>query len=152
MFLILFIAIAYIKSIHFHNTGAIGRLRPVAPVLRATMNVLIVYAHPEPRSLNGAIRDFSVERLRRAGHDVQLSDLYAMRWKATFDAADFPDRDANEPLDPEGASKHAYETGTQTPDIAAEQDKLRQADVLILQFPMWWYTMPAILKGWVDRG
>ena len=84
------------------------------------MNVLIVYAHPEPRSLNGAIRDFSVERLRRAGHEVQLSDLYAMRWKATFDAADFLDRDPNEPLDPEGASKHAYETGTQTPDIAAE--------------------------------
>jgi NAD(P)H dehydrogenase (quinone) len=115
------------------------------------MNVLIVYAHPEPRSLNGAIRNFSIERLRRAGHDVQLSDLYAMRWKATFDAADFLDRDANEPLDPEGASKHAYESGTQSPDIAAEQEKLRQADVLILQFPMWWYTMPAILKGWVDR-
>jgi NAD(P)H dehydrogenase (quinone) len=115
------------------------------------MNVLIVYAHPEPRSLNGAIRDFSVERLRRAGHDVQLSDLYAMRWKATLDAADFPDRDANEPLDPEIASKHAYETGAQTPDVTAEQEKLRQADMLILQFPMWWYTMPAILKGWVDR-
>jgi len=78
------------------------------------MNVLIVYAHPEPRSLNGAIRDFCIERLRRAGHDVQLSDLYAMRWKATFDAADFLDHNASEPLDPQSASKHAYETGTQT--------------------------------------
>lgn len=46
------------------------------------MNVLIVYAHPEPRSLNGALKDFTVQRLRTAGHAVQLSDLYAMGWKA----------------------------------------------------------------------
>jgi NAD(P)H dehydrogenase (quinone) len=115
------------------------------------MNVLIVYAHPEPRSLNSAVRDFSVTRLRRAGHDVQLSDLHAMGWKATFDAADFPDRDANERLDLMAASKHACETATQAGDIAAEQKKLLRADMLILQFPMWWFSMPAILKGWVDR-
>jgi NAD(P)H dehydrogenase (quinone) len=128
-----------------------GTLRAIAPVLRATMNVLIVYAHPEPRSLNGAIRDFCVERLRRAGHDVQVSDLYAMHWKASVDAADFPDRNTSEPLNLSAASKHAYETATQTSDVAAEQEKLLQADALILQFPMWWFSMPAILKGWVDR-
>jgi NAD(P)H dehydrogenase (quinone) len=115
------------------------------------MNVLIVYAHPEPKSLNGALRDFCVERLRRTGHDVQVSDLYAMRWKASVDAADFLDRDANEPLDVSAASKHAYETSTQAAEVAAEQKKLLQADALILQFPLWWFSMPAILKGWVDR-
>ena len=115
------------------------------------MNILIVYSHPEPRSLNGAIRDFTVQRLRRAGHAVELSDLYAMGWKATLDAADFPDRDVNEPFHPEAASKHAYAAGTQTADVAAEQEKLRRADMLILQFPLWWFSMPAILKGWVDR-
>ena len=110
------------------------------------MNVLIVYAHPEPRSLNGAIRDFCVERLRRAGHDVRVSDLYAMHWKASVDAADFPDRNTNEPLNVSAASKHAYETATQTAEVAAEQKKLLQADTLILQFPLWWFSMPAILK------
>jgi NAD(P)H dehydrogenase (quinone) len=52
------------------------------------MNVLIVYAHPEPRSLNGSLKDFSVKRLQEAGHAVQVSDLYAMNWKAPLDAAD----------------------------------------------------------------
>ena len=39
----------------------------------------------------------------------------------------------------------------QSPDIAREQEKLLWADAVILQFPLWWYAMPAILKGWVDR-
>ena len=52
------------------------------------MNVLIVYAHPEPKSLNGALKDFAVQRLQAAGHTVQVSDLYAMQWKATLDASD----------------------------------------------------------------
>lgn len=46
------------------------------------MKILLVYAHPEPRSLNGALKDFTVQHLQNAGHDVQVSDLYAMRWKA----------------------------------------------------------------------
>src|SRR5579859_4369375 len=106
------------------------------------MNVLMVYAHPEPRSLNGAVKEFAVERLRHAGHEVNVSDLYAMGWKATVDAADFLDRDADGPLVPiEGASAHAYATGTQAADIAAEQSKLLRADLLILQFPLWWFSM-----------
>src|ERR1700756_4379765 len=52
------------------------------------MNVLLVYAHPEPRSLNGALKDFSVARLEESGHAVQVSDLYAMNWKAPLDASD----------------------------------------------------------------
>ena len=46
------------------------------------------------RSLNGSIRDFMVDRFVRAGHTVEVSDLYAMRWKAGLDADDFPQRDA----------------------------------------------------------
>ncbi|HJR27222.1 MAG TPA: NAD(P)H-dependent oxidoreductase, partial [Pseudomonas sp.] len=42
------------------------------------MNVLLVYAHPEPQSLNGSLKDFAVKRLEAAGHQVQVSDLYAM--------------------------------------------------------------------------
>lgn len=56
------------------------------------MNVLLVFAHPEPRSLNGALKAFTVQRLESAGHNVQVSDLYAMGWKAAVDASDSLDR------------------------------------------------------------
>jgi NAD(P)H dehydrogenase (quinone) len=116
------------------------------------MNVLLVYAHPEPRSLNGSLRDFSVNRLEEAGHVVHLSDLYAMNWKAVLDANDSTEhRDSEARFDPAADSKHAFENGMQSADIALEQDKLRWADTVILQFPLWWFTMPAILKGWVER-
>ncbi|MGF4099191.1 NAD(P)H-dependent oxidoreductase, partial [Klebsiella pneumoniae] len=52
------------------------------------MKVLLIYAHPEPRSLNGALKNFAVRHLQQAGHEVQVSDLYAMRWKAGYDADD----------------------------------------------------------------
>ncbi|WP_334042909.1 NAD(P)H-dependent oxidoreductase [Burkholderia ambifaria] len=115
------------------------------------MNVLIVYAHPEPRSLNGALRDFAVEHLEAAGHAVQVTDLYAMNWKAAFDAHDVTDRAPDARFDPALDSKRAFETGTQRDDIAREQDKLKWADAVILQFPLWWFSMPAIMKGWVER-
>jgi len=115
------------------------------------MNVLLVYAHPEPQSLNGSLRDFSVQRLVRAGHSVQLSDLYAMHWKAALDAHDDTTWQAGGRYEPSLHSRQALERGTQSADIAGEQDKLRWADALILQFPLWWFSMPAILKGWIDR-
>ncbi|MEN2468564.1 NAD(P)H-dependent oxidoreductase [Burkholderia sp. GS2Y] len=115
------------------------------------MNVLIVYAHPEPRSLNGALRDFAVAHLEAAGHTVQVSDLYAMNWKAAFDANDVTDREAGARFNPSLDSKHAFASGTQREDIAREQDKLKWADAVILQFPLWWFSMPAIMKGWVER-
>lgn len=115
------------------------------------MNVLLVYAHPEPKSLNGSLKDFAIQRLERAGHSVQLSDLYAMKWKAALDADDNVARPAGARFDPSLDSKRAFEDGTQSADIAREQDKLRWADAVILQFPLWWFSMPAILKGWVER-
>ncbi|PLZ03119.1 NAD(P)H dehydrogenase [Burkholderia sp. WAC0059] len=115
------------------------------------MKVLLVYAHPEPRSLNGSLRDFAVKRLESAGHAVQVSDLYAMRWKAVVDADDSTGHDPDAPFNPSLASKQAYADGTQSEDIAREQEKLRWADAVILQFPLWWFSMPAILKGWIDR-
>ena len=113
--------------------------------------VLIVYAHPEPRSLNGTLKEFIAARLRSQGHHVEVTDLYAMGWKATLDRDDFTTLEPGAPFNPVADSAHAFAYGTQTQDIQAEQDKLRRADVLILQFPLWWFTMPAILKGWVER-
>lgn len=115
------------------------------------MNVLIVHAHPEPTSLTRSLVDESVRTLRTQGHDVALSDLYAMRWKAVFDERDFPARKNLERLCFITESGHAYASGQQTADVEAEQRKLLAADAVIFQFPLWWFGMPAILKGWVDR-
>ncbi|GJG97311.1 NAD(P)H-dependent oxidoreductase [Cupriavidus pauculus] len=116
------------------------------------MNVLIVYAHPEPMSLNGSLKELAVQRLEAAGHHVQVSDLYAMQWKAPLDAGDTLERrPGGAPFHPSLDSRHAFENGFQSADIAAEQNKLRWADAVILQFPLWWFSMPAILKGWVER-
>ena len=113
--------------------------------------VLIVYAHPDPTSFNGALKDVAVEQLRDLGHQVLLSDLYAMGWKTVFDGHDFLNRRDFARLSLIAESGHAYASGTQTPDVAAEQEKLAAADAVVFQFPLWWFSVPAILKGWVDR-
>lgn len=139
-------------EIHFQYTGAGTMLAMFPLVLQGRlMNVLLVYAHPEPRSLNGSLKNFAVDRLERAGHRAQVSDLYAMRWKAAIDADDSAGGALGERFDPSLDSKRAFESGRQSEDIAREQAKLMWADALILQFPLWWYSMPAIMKGWVDR-
>ncbi|MGP4016709.1 NAD(P)H-dependent oxidoreductase [Saccharopolyspora sp. 5N708] len=118
---------------------------------RQRKKILLVSAHPEPRSLNAALTTFAVERLRAAGHEVRVSDLYAMKWKAAVDADDFPDHVADERLDVLATQERATLAGRLSSDVAAEQEKVRWSDAVILQFPMWWFAMPAILKGWIDR-
>ncbi|NUS26847.1 MAG: NAD(P)H-dependent oxidoreductase [Streptomyces sp.] len=115
--------------------------------------ILIVSAHPEPRSLNAALTTFAVDHLRTSGHEVRLSDLYAMKWKPTVDADDYTDHgsDGARRLHVMRDSEEATLNGRLAPDIAAEQEKIRWSDALILQFPMWWFSTPAILKGWIDR-
>lgn len=115
------------------------------------MKVLIIYAHPNPFSLNGTLKDHAIAVLKNAGHEVKESDLYAMKWKAVADTDDFPLRDDSSPFNLMLASGEAYTTGTQAEDIAAEQEKLLWADAIVFQFPLWWYGVPAILKGWIER-
>lgn len=113
--------------------------------------VLIVFAHPEPTSLNRQLVDVAVRTLQEQGHEVLTSDLYGMGWKAVFDEHDFPNRADPERLSFVHESGHSYASGRQTEDIALEQQKVLAADAIVLQFPLWWFGMPAILKGWVDR-
>jgi NAD(P)H dehydrogenase (quinone) len=114
-------------------------------------NILIVHAHPEPASLTSALKDIAVEKLRADGHEVKVSDLYAMKWKPLADAHDFTAPRDLDRLIYIAESKNAYAGGTQSEDITAEQDKLLWADAVLFSFPLWWYGMPAILKGWFDR-
>jgi NAD(P)H dehydrogenase (quinone) len=115
------------------------------------MNVLWVFAHPEQHSLNGALKEVGLAALHDLGHECRVSDLYAMRWKAAVDAGDFTHHEPEERLVVTTTSHRAHVNGTLSPDITAEQAKLRWADTVVLQFPLWWYGMPAILKGWFDR-
>lgn len=115
------------------------------------MNVHIVYAHPEPKSLNGSLKNLAVETLISQGHEVRVSDLYEMRWKAVADAEDFRARTDSQRLFYASESKHAYLSATQSLDVELEQQLLLWADAVILQFPLWWYSAPAILKGWIER-
>lgn len=115
------------------------------------MKVLLVYAHPEPKSLNGSLKNFTIQHLQNAGHEVQISDLYAMDWKAALDANDSKNRLDETYFDTSLDSQHAFKNGLQSDDIALEQSKLLWADTVIFQFPLWWFSMPAIMKGWVER-
>ncbi|WP_236790650.1 NAD(P)H-dependent oxidoreductase [Amycolatopsis sp. GM8] len=114
------------------------------------MKVLWIYAHPEPRSLTGSLRDEGLRALTELGHQYRQSDLYAMHWNPVVDRSDYG-LDAASRLLVAGESEVAYDSRRLSPDILAEQEKIEWADVLVLQFPLWWYGMPAILKGWVDR-
>src|SRR6186713_3281328 len=114
---------------------------------RMKKNILIVHAHPEPKSLTRQFVDISAQTLRYQGHEVQQSDLHRMRWKAVFDEHDFPERADPDRLSFVAESGHSYRSGRQVPDIASEQQKVLAADAIILLFPLWWFGLPAILKG-----
>ncbi len=111
----------------------------------------MVYAHPEPRSFGAALRDRGVQALQAQGHQVQVSDLYAMGFDPVAREHDFTERRFPLQLQYDREQKHASAHGLFVPQIQAELDKLLWSDLLILQFPLWWFSVPAIMKGWLDR-
>lgn len=115
------------------------------------MNVFIVFAHPEPNSLNGVMKDLASKILRDNAHEVKISDLYGMRFKAVLDQSDFSQRQSNEQFNPMMEQMNAVGTGSLSQDIKDEVEKIKWANMIIFQFPVWWSSPPAILKGWFDR-
>jgi NAD(P)H dehydrogenase (quinone) len=89
--------------------------------------------------------------LSAAGHEVTVSDLYAMGFNPVSDRRNFTSALDPDYLKQQAEEAHAAAVGGFAPDLTAEMDKLFWCDVLILQFPLWWFGLPAILKGWVDR-
>lgn len=112
---------------------------------------LIVSAHPEPTSFQAALRAAAVEELGTQGFEVQVSDLYAMGFKAVVDRGDFVGAHDGGRLNVSLEQRHAWKAGTLSPDIESELRRLLAADLLLLMFPLWWFGLPAILKGWIDR-
>lgn len=115
------------------------------------MNVLIIHAHPEPQSFNAAMMSLAVQELRAQDHEVELSDLYAMHWNPVASAADFGSRHQPDYLVYALEQRHNHQQQTLAADIQGELDKLLRADLLIFNFPLYWFSMPAIMKGWIDR-
>ncbi|MEM9332658.1 MAG: NAD(P)H-dependent oxidoreductase [Pseudomonadota bacterium] len=99
------------------------------------MHVLTVLDHPNKDSLSHAVAGRFMEGVREAGHSAELADLHAEgfdpRWSVA-DLAQFEDRPMPD-------------------DVLAEQDRVERCDVLCLVYPLFWYGMPAMMKGWLDR-
>ncbi|MBL8672224.1 MAG: NAD(P)H-dependent oxidoreductase [Alphaproteobacteria bacterium] len=115
------------------------------------MKVLIVHAHPEPRSFCAAMKDMAVAELRARGDTVEVSDLYAMHFDPVARGEDFRGRENPDYLVYAMEQRHGWQARTLAPDILAEVEKLQWCDFLLLSFPMFWGGVPAIMKGWFDR-
>ena len=114
-------------------------------------SALLVYAHPEPTSFAAALRRRAERELTQAGWTVEVSDLYAEGFNPVAGPGDF-----TAPADPrrlhvQREQAHAASSGTLAPDLLREVERLERADLLVFLAPLWWFGLPAILKGWVDR-
>ena len=100
------------------------------------MHVLTVLDHPNPSSLSAALAKQFMEGAIRAGHSVELADLHAEGFDPRWSLQDIE-------ADEGGAPKPS--------DVTAEQDRIAKADAICLVFPLFWWGMPAMTKGWIDR-
>ncbi len=100
------------------------------------MKILAILAHPNRNSFSGAVLDRFTQGAEAAGHQVEVVDLYHEGFDPCFSSEDFEHYTGAKPI---------------STAVAREQARLSAADALVLVFPIWWWSMPAILKGWVDR-
>jgi len=115
------------------------------------MHAHLIFAHPNLHSLNGLLRDTALETLQQLGLSVSVSDLYQLNFKASADKGDFTQLHNEAFFDLQVEQKMARLNGTFTPDIQREQTLLEQAELIIFQFPLWWESTPALVKGYIDR-
>ncbi|BEU26986.1 NAD(P)H-dependent oxidoreductase [Paraburkholderia sp. 22B1P] len=113
--------------------------------------VHIVHAHPEPHSFCTAMAHDARSRLTSRGDNVSFSDLYALDFDPVVRASDFTERARQDYLVYALEQRHALEHDTVAPDIRREVDALMASDVLLLVFPLYWFSVPALIKGWIDR-
>lgn len=97
---------------------------------------LIVYCHPSQGSFTAAVRETVLDRMTANGAEVRVIDLYARAYDPTLSLAEW-----------EGYLDTPRNRQAVAEDVAA----LQWADTLIFIYPTWWYALPAVLKGWLDR-
>lgn len=100
------------------------------------MHLLAVYAHPLRQSYTGAVLDsFLAGFAEAASHTVEIADLYREGFETRFQPEDY-----------------AQFRGDAMPaEIGREQARVERAEALAFVFPVWWWSFPAILKGWFER-
>lgn len=115
------------------------------------MHALIVFCHPEPASFNATLKNVAIEALTAQGHTTDISDLHADGFDPVEKAQHYACRKDSIVFDAAAEQRHASETATVPPDVRREIERLERADLVVLQFPLWWHSQPAMLKGWFDR-
>ena len=120
-----------------------------APTRTTVRRALLVHAHPEAGSFSSAQADAAAAALGIAEVAVDRLDLYTEDWDPVLRRDQFPD--ATGYFKPQAEQLRAFGDGTMDPTVRAHLDRLLAADLLVLSFPLWWFSMPAAMKGWVDR-
>lgn len=115
------------------------------------MRILIIHAHPEANSFCSALHQTAHEHFINQGHEVKVSDLYRMGFNPVGNEADFKELSHPEYFKYQAEQMNACEKDLFVIELKTEMNKLEWCDVLIFNFPLWWFGLPAILKGWVDR-
>ena len=115
------------------------------------MKAHIVLAHPEPKSFNAHLADTACQALIGRGWSVTKSDLYGLGFDPSERTEHYKDRQNSERFNVQAEQRHASKNNSIPPEVQEEIARLDQADLVILQYPMWWHLPPAMLKGWLDR-
>lgn len=115
------------------------------------LNVHIIYAHPESKSFVAAMRNTIISHFEEEGCNVTISDLYAKKFNPIVSEKDFLDRSDKDYLGYSLEQRHGLKTDTLALDIAEEIEFVLKADLLVFIFPLFWFGVPAILKGWIER-
>lgn len=113
--------------------------------------VLIIHAHPEAKSFNSALAHTAKSHFEKIGSEVKLVDLYTMNFNPVGGKQDFEELQNSEFFKYQMEQLNASERSLFVPELTAHMELLEWCDLLIFNFPLWWFGLPAILKGWVDR-
>ena len=91
----------------------------------------------------------AIASLEAQGYAVDLIDLYGRRWDPVLRREEFAPFEGA--FKPQREQVRAIANGTLAREVRGDLDAVLRADLLVLSFPLWWFSMPAILKGWLDR-
>jgi len=115
------------------------------------MNVFVVYWHPEPKSFNGAMFRNARKVLADVGHDVKTSNLHELQFDPVSSRKNFSSVKDQDYFKQQIEEMYATDINGFSAEIQAEMEKIEWCDLMIWQFPLWWFGLPGIFKGWVDR-
>ena len=115
------------------------------------MKVFTILAHAEELSFSAGMFRAAAEVLREAGHEVQCADLYRIGFDPVSDRRNFTTAKDPGYVKQQIEEMHASEGGGFAADLEDQMRLVEWCDLMLWQFPLWWFGLPAILKGWVDR-